>query len=82
MFLTGLPFTAADRISNTSVEGSGVVSYYYGMASAVHTQSIGVIQSGTTAEIYTGASGNNSTRATVSHYGNTAQIRGSFTYHT
>ena len=82
VFLTGLPFTAADRISNTSVEGSGVVSYYYGMASAVHTQSIGVIQSGTTAEIYTGASGNNSTRATVSHYDNSAQIRFSFTYHT
>ena len=80
--LTGLPFTVVDRVSNTSVEGSGVISYYYGLSSSVHTQSVAALQGGTTAEIYTGASGNNSTRATVSHYGNTAQIRGSFTYHT
>lgn len=79
--LTGLPFTAVDLVSDTSIEGSGVISYYYGLASSVHTQAIGVIQSGTTAEIYTGASSTNSVRATVSHYDNGAQIRGSFTYH-
>ena len=79
--LTGLPFTAVDLVSDTSIEGSGVISYYYRLASSVHTQAIGVIQSGTTAEIYTGASSTNSVRATVSHYDNGAQIRGSFTYH-
>ena len=82
VFLTGLPFTAVDRIANTSIEGNGIISYYYGLSASVHTQSIAVIQSGTTAEIYTGASGTNSTRATVSHYDNSAQIRFSFTYHT
>jgi len=81
VFLTGLPFTAVDLISNTSIEGNGIISYYYGLSASVHTQSIAVIQGGTTAEIYTGASGTNSTRATVSHYDNNAQIRGSFTYH-
>ena len=79
--LTGLPFTAVDLVSDTSIEGGGVINYYYGLSSSVHTQSIAVIQSGTTAEIYTGASGTNSTRATVSHYDNNAQIRGVFTYH-
>ena len=82
VFLTGLPFTAVDLIANTSIEGNGIISYYFGLSSSVGTQSISVIQSGTTAEIYTGASGTNVTRATVSHYDNSAQIRGSFTYHT
>ena len=81
VLLSGLPFTAVDLVSDTSLEGSGVISYYYGLSASVGTQSIAVVQNSTTAEIYTGASGTNSSRATVSQYDNGAQIRGSFTYH-
>ena len=81
VLLSGLPFTPVDLISGTSIEGSGVISYYHGLSSSVGTQTIAALQGGTTAEIYTGASATQSTRATVSHYDNSAQIRGSFTYH-
>ena len=78
--LTGLPFTVADSVSHTSLEGNGVIGYYATLSANVFTMTLTPVNSDTKCELYTGASGTTSTRATVSHFENNAQIRFSFNY--
>lgn len=80
VYLSGLPFTVADSVANTSIEGNGVGAYYYALSSAVNTLTVAPISGGTLAEIYTGENGTNVTVATVSHFDDSAQARFSFNY--
>ena len=80
VFLTGLPFTVADSVSNTSLEGNGVIGYYATLSGSVNTMTVTPVNSDTKCEVYTGVTGATSTRASVSQFDNNAQIRFSFNY--
>jgi len=81
-FLTGLPFTVADNVLNTSVEANGVIGYFASMGETVGTMTISAINGQTYCEIYKGTSGTGATTANHTTLAATAQIRFSISYAT
>ena len=81
-YLSGLPFTVDNVVANTSVEASGLVSYFANLGTNVNTITLGAINATTKCEIYTGTLTSSAVAATVSTVNSGAQMRFSITYRT
>ena len=73
--LSGFPFTVADSVANTSIEGNGVIAYYASFSSNVNTPTVAAVNGTTYAELYSGNAGTTSSAITHSILGANGQIR-------
>jgi len=73
--LSGFPFTVADSVANTSIEGNGVIGYFASFSSNVNTPTVTPIGGTTYAELYTGNAGTTASAATHTHISTNAQLR-------
>ena len=81
-FVTGFPFTAADTVANTSIEGQGLVGYYSDIGESVSGMGVGILHNSTVAEVYKYNSSTVSGAATQTTLQVGADIRFSLTYFT
>ena len=80
VLLRGFPFTVAEVVNNTSVEASGVISYFSNLGENVNTMTIAAISGQTYAEMYKGTSGSAAPPANSTTMNAGSQIRFSITY--
>ena len=81
-FVTGFPFTAADTVANTSIEGQGLVGYYSDLGESVSGMGVGILNNGTVAEVYKYNSSTLTAAANQTTLQVGADIRFSLTYFT